>query len=128
LVGLITLGFILLGSETDQVSAISTYRNQGTLKHGCDPAEHALVFNTGVNPETCFLPNERERGMYKEPIEVCPADSGSYLTRESRIRFGHVYSIEWNVKVKDIGRVVAEDLGLLNAHYEEENVKWGSGA
>ena len=105
----------------DIVSAISTYRNQGTLKENCDPGEHALVYNTGYNPETLYLPGEKERGLYKYPIEVEPADAGSYLTRESRIRFGHVYSIEWNVKVKDIGRVVAHHLSTLITHYEEEN-------
>ena len=109
---------------TNTVSAISTYRNQGTLKNGCDPGEHALVYNTGIDPKTCFLLGERDRGLYKEPSEVYPADSGSYLTRESRIRFGHVYSIEWNVKVKDIGRVVAPCLSTLTAHYDEENGKF----
>lgn len=94
------------------------------MKWGCDPGEHAVVYNTGIDPESCYLAGEKERGLYKEPIEVYPADSGSYLTPESRIRFGHVYSIEWNVKVKDIGRVVAPALSTLVMHYDEENGKF----
>ncbi|KAF3035086.1 hypothetical protein E8E12_001741 [Didymella heteroderae] len=108
--------------------AISTYRGQGTLKKGCDPREHAIVFNTGVDPRTCLLTGETEKGLYKDAIEVRPADTGSYLVRESRIRFGHVYSIEFNVKVKDIGRVVSRDLSVLLAHYDEENGRWNQNA
>ncbi|KAI4694687.1 hypothetical protein J4E81_006286 [Alternaria sp. BMP 2799] len=43
--------------------------------------------------------------MIKEPIEVVPAGPNERIRRESRIRFGKVYPIEMNVKVKDIGRV-----------------------
>ncbi|KAJ8118176.1 hypothetical protein OPT61_g783 [Boeremia exigua] len=105
--------------------AISTYKNQGTLKRGCDPGEHALIYNTNVNPETCYKPGERQQGLYKEPIEVDQDGSGSILVPESRIRFGKIYSIEWNVKVKNIGRVVPSHLGLLRSHYEEEERRWG---
>jgi hypothetical protein len=100
--------------------AVSTYRNQGTLKHGCDSSEHALIYNTGTDPETCYLPGEKERGL-KDPIQVHPADRSTYLVKESRVRFGKIYAIEWNIKVKDIGLVVNEDLHrLVNHHLEEE--------
>ena len=107
-----------------QACAISTYANQGTLKVGCDPSEHAVLYNTGVSAQACYLEGERERGLYKEPIQVYPADSSAFLRRESRIRFGKVYSIEWNVKVKDIGIVVDSDLATLIAHYKEEGQRW----
>lgn len=114
--------------STDQDSAISTYRNQGTCKRGCDPSEHALVYNQGVNPEGCYFQGERERGLTKEPIKVVAADRTAYLTKESRIRFGKIYSIEWNVKVKDIGIVVNEDLGTLLEHHNYEDQRWDTAA
>jgi hypothetical protein len=55
---------------------------------------------------------------------VYAADGSARLTPESRIRFGITYSIEWNVKVKDIGMVAEEDLGTLMAHYKEENMRY----
>lgn len=110
--------------KADQCSAISTYKGCGTLKNGCDPREHAVVYNTGINPESCYLDGEKDKGLYKEPIQVRPADQSSDLQPTSRIRFGKIYSIEWNVKVKDIGRVVAEDLSALKANYHEENNRW----
>ncbi|KAJ8115596.1 hypothetical protein OPT61_g2789 [Boeremia exigua] len=104
--------------------AISAYSNRGTLKHGLDPKEHAVVYNTGTDPELCYLPGERERGLYKRPIEVSPANSSSHLVRESRIRFGKVYAIEWNVKVKDLGHVIPTHLEALKDHYKEEEMRW----
>ncbi|KAH6642194.1 hypothetical protein C7974DRAFT_446596, partial [Boeremia exigua] len=107
-----------------QACAISTYRNQGTLRRGCDPTEHALVYNSSIDPESCYLPGECERGLTKEPIEVIAADASAYLTRTSRIRFGKIYSIEWNVKVKDIGFVTDGCLGTLTEHYKYEDQRW----
>lgn len=91
------------------------------MKPGCDSGEHAVVYISGVDPKGCYLPGERQRGLDKEPIEVSPADSSSCLSKQSRIRFGKAYAIEWNVRVKDIGTVVRQDVGKLLAYYEEEN-------
>lgn len=105
----------------DKYSGISTYSERGTLKPGCNPREHAVIYNKGIDPETCYLEGERENGLCKEPIEVDAGNSGSYLKPRSRIRFGKAYSIEWNVKVKDIGKVVPRDMSKLLAYYEEED-------
>ena len=64
--------------------------------------------------------------MTKGPIKVRAADRHSVLRRESRIRFGKTYSIEFNVKVKDIGVVVEDDLDVLLSHYDYENRRWGA--
>jgi hypothetical protein len=108
-------------SWTNAISAISTYNNRGTLRPGCEPGEHAVVYNSGTYPT--YLAGEIERGLYKDPIEVIPADGSSYLTPQSRVRFGKIYSIEWNVKVKDIGRVVDHHLSILAAHHNAEEGK-----
>lgn len=82
------------------------------------------MYNSGINPESCYLPGERERGLFKEPIAVDAADINSHLTRESRIRFGKIFSIEWNVRVKDFGIVTDRDLSTLLAHHHAENMRW----
>ncbi|KAJ4383219.1 hypothetical protein N0V86_001263 [Didymella sp. IMI 355093] len=94
-------------------------QNQGTFKNGCDPTEHAVIYNVGVHPDTCYFLGEKVR-MTKAPIQVVPADSSANLKKESRIRFGKIYSIEWNVKVKDIGMVCDVDLGTLVEHHNAE--------
>ncbi|KAI2475428.1 hypothetical protein Ptr902_13114 [Pyrenophora tritici-repentis] len=84
---------------------IATYSHRGTLKPGCNPVEHAIIYFRGTDPSYSYLPGEVEGGMTKAPIEVEPADPAMTLKTDSRIRFGKIYPIEMNVKVKDIGRV-----------------------
>lgn len=103
------------------ISGIGTYSGRGTLKDGCHPAEHTIVYFTGADPASCYIPGEYEAGMTKEPIEVEPVDASLKITKESRIRFGKVYPIEMNVKVKDIGRVRQDHLSALLSYWTEEN-------
>ncbi|RYO26263.1 hypothetical protein AA0113_g2793 [Alternaria arborescens] len=103
-----------------KLSGIGTYSGKGVLKHGCMPAEHAIVYLSGTDPASCYLPGEYGSGMTKMPIEIVPVDSSITLRRESRVRFGKTYPIEMNVKVKDIGRVEASQLGRLLRYWESE--------
>jgi hypothetical protein len=43
------------------------------------------------------------------------------LSQLTRLRFGKTYAIEWNVKVKDLGMVVPEDMPKLRQYYEDED-------
>jgi hypothetical protein len=97
-----------------------SYRNMGTMKTGCVPREHTIVYSSGVNPDSCYFKGEYENGMTKEPIEVVPADSSSYLSTAARLRFGKKYAIEWNVKVKDVGMVAPADMDKLLRYLEDE--------
>ncbi|KAL1644289.1 hypothetical protein SLS61_008892 [Didymella pomorum] len=64
---------------------------------------------------------EYEMGMTKEPIEMTPSDKTIPLARESRIRFGKIYAIEWNVKVRDIGMVASKDTEKLLEYWRQED-------
>jgi len=88
---------------------ISTYSGRGTLKRGCNPAEHAVVYVQGTTPQR--LQDEDE--MTIDPIAIVPADASITLDLASRVRLGKHHSIEWNVKVKNLGRVVDADLFRL---------------
>lgn len=99
------------------VSPISTYGGQGTLKYGCVPSEHSVVYFIATKP-TLFCREE----LFKEPIAVRPADPSLKMDPASRLNYGKTYPIEMNVKVKDIGDVIPEDLSNLLAYYREVNV------
>jgi hypothetical protein len=58
--------------------------------------------------------------MTADPIEIIPPDPTIRIRSESRIRFSKVYSIEMNVKVKDLGRVHHDHLSNLIAYYKAE--------
>lgn len=96
---------------------ITTYSRRGTLKGGCIPSEHTIVYLPGTQPH--YLNGEYEAGMTKTPIQIIPADSSLTLDPTSRLRFSKMYPIEWNVKVKDIGRVHPEHLSPLIAYWQE---------
>lgn len=118
-------GISICLDSTNGTSANSTYRNQGTLlKRGSEPSEHVLIYNRGVDPEIYYIADECERGLIKEPIEVEATDESAYLTRVSRLRFGIIHSIEWSVRVEDLGRVSVHHLNLSIARYEKEQARW----
>jgi hypothetical protein len=102
-------------------SAISTYGGRGTLKQGCTPSEHAVVYLTGTQPT--LLDGEWERGMTKDPIEIEPTSATETMGPTSRLRFGKIHSIEWNVKVREIGVVSRKHMSKLLAYYQEEDGK-----
>jgi hypothetical protein len=99
-------------------SAITTYGNQGALKRGCKASEHTIVYLEGTQPT--WLSGEREKGMTKEPIMIEPTDAQETMQCVSRLRCGKIYSIEWNVKVRDIGMVASRDKAKLLRYYREE--------
>ncbi|KAF1930299.1 uncharacterized protein M421DRAFT_418617 [Didymella exigua CBS 183.55] len=98
--------------------AISTYGKRGTLKRGCNASEHTAVYLEGSNPYT--LQGEWERGMTKDPIMITPTNPQEFMEPTSRLRCGRIYSIEWNVKVKDIGMVATHDRTKLLQYFSEE--------
>ncbi|KAF2439048.1 hypothetical protein P171DRAFT_476883 [Karstenula rhodostoma CBS 690.94] len=98
---------------------IFTYTRRGTLKSGCIPSEHSVVYLNGSAPVT--FTGETERGLNKQPICVNPVDASVRMEPASRLHYAKAYPIETNVKVKDIGDVAAEHLSVLLRYYREEN-------
>jgi hypothetical protein len=70
-----------------------------------------------------WIPGERERGMTKDPIMIDPTDPLETMQPSSRLRCGKIHSIEWNVKVRDIGMVASHDKAKLLGYYKEEQNK-----
>jgi hypothetical protein len=58
--------------------------------------------------------------MTKEPIMIEPTDAQETMQLFSRLRCGKIYSIEWNIKVRDIGMVASRDKAKLLRYYREE--------
>ena len=99
-------------------SPISTYSKRGVTKPGLNPSEHAIIYFSGTTPQ--YVEGEYEKGMDKEPIEVEPSEQGAVMDSASRIRFGKIYPVEFNVKVKDIGRVKPEHMSKLLQYWKQE--------
>ena len=57
--------------------------------------------------------------LTKDPIAITPTDGYQVMSSAARLHYAKVYLIEMNVKVKDIGDVVPEDLHNLISNYKE---------
>ena len=111
---------LLLLDKPDSYSRIETYGGKGTLKLGCNPDEHAVVY---MQPEVPTL-LQNETPLTKEPIEIVPSSpSIRPFARASRIRFGKSQPIQYNARVKDIGDVRDDHIPRLVAYYRMEHME-----
>ncbi|KAL8967851.1 MAG: hypothetical protein Q9183_002737, partial [Haloplaca sp. 2 TL-2023] len=87
-------------------SPITTYGGRATSKKGVDGKVHTIVY-TGSTPP--FKLNN-ERAMTKDALRVIPSRPENVLDPLSRVNLEKPYPIEWNIKVKDIGRLDTQSL------------------
>jgi hypothetical protein len=90
---------------------VNTYGGQGVAKSGLNPNDHAaLVLDTH---EQYLLPGEM---LDKQPLHLRLEEKSVKPARGSRIDFSRIYTIEYNIKVATVGRIVSRDIPLLNAY------------
>ena len=99
---------------------INTYSYQGVAKKGLsdvDRQAHAIIYMD----DTKLAISSKEKGMmFKTPIAVTATNSEQKLHVMSRINFGKVYSVEWNVKVMPVGRVNAQSMAAFTGYWHNE--------
>lgn len=93
--------------------AIHTYGGAATSKYGVYPDEHAPLVCNQAEVET--HPNERP--LRKEALSVVLEPPTKWLSPYSRIDFGKVYPINYNFKVRRIGRIDSPYLNVLEAYF-----------
>jgi hypothetical protein len=102
---------------------INTYNYQGVAKKGLSPEDrqaHSIIYMDDTKPAI----HPAERGMmFKSPIAVCAASSEQKLHCMSRINFGKVYSVEWNVKVMNVGKVHRDSMFNFEGYWRNEVTK-----
>jgi hypothetical protein len=96
---------------------ILTYANQGVLKRGVHPEDHAVVYTDKKNGPS--LLHGEEGLMTKDPIRIEMTTPAEKLDRLSRLNFAKLYTIEHNIKVFFIGRVAKiHERALMEAYNE----------
>jgi hypothetical protein len=81
--------------------SIQTYRKEATTKSGASSEYHAIVYATGS--ELNLLPQEEFPGIGSFPIVL--EDKSVTIDPSSRLNFGKVYTVEHNIKVRNVGKV-----------------------
>lgn len=72
-----------------------------------------------------YLPNEAQ--LSKKPFAALPVD-GQKLDAASRINFAKLYTVEHNVKVRNIGKIIPEHVPRLEKYYFDEHMGRGKTA
>jgi hypothetical protein len=96
--------------------AINTYHGQGVSKRDWSKEEreaHTIIYMSDTTP----IRLEGEEMMTKKPIEVHKASADQKLDPASRINFGRVYAVLWDVKVMNIGKVAEDSMPHLLGYY-----------
>ncbi|KAK4502652.1 hypothetical protein PRZ48_006078 [Zasmidium cellare] len=86
-------------------------------KRGVQKSDHAVVHSTREPPANIPTrdeqPSRKEQGMKPQKIRIDMTDRTEALDPMSRINLAKVYTIEHNVKVRDLGMVNRESDGVL---------------
>lgn len=92
-----------------------SYGGKGVVERS-DAREHAIAY-TGDYPPLP-LPGEN---MDRHAIKIEPR-GGNILNERSRINFSKIYTIEHNLKVKNIGSVPKEYMSWVSYYYRQSNI------
>ncbi|EXJ66524.1 uncharacterized protein A1O5_10193 [Cladophialophora psammophila CBS 110553] len=92
-------------------------RGVGQKKMGPEMQAHAIVYPSYIDPPPGPPPEEPR--FTKRPIAV-DLNQGHDWEAASPIHFGKSQSVEWNVKVMDIGFIAQKSLADFDAFWREE--------
>ncbi|KAG6355869.1 hypothetical protein INS49_015253 [Diaporthe citri] len=87
---------------------ILTYGKLGCLKNGVKPHHHGIVFEKGQQPVR--LPNEPVLRFEPICMEMNP---GEHISEESRVNYSKLVTVEHNVKVLFVGRILYDDWPIV---------------
>jgi hypothetical protein len=108
---------------------ILTYGNQGVLKRGVHPEDHAVVYSvysSKLDNRPYIL--EREKGlMTKHPIRVEVIKEAHKIDPLSRLNYAKLYTVEHNVKVLFIGKVAKNYEQYVKLGYNEAHPPFDPG-
>lgn len=98
---------------------IFTYSKRGTTKRGVRPSEHGIAYTWNQTPQLL----QGEGGITKAPIAVVMAAGVQNLHVASRVYYGIIHPIRYNVKAKEIGYVPKQDVPKLIGNWKSEDEK-----
>ncbi|KAF5680952.1 hypothetical protein FCIRC_5694 [Fusarium circinatum] len=112
--------FIVVANDRGHCTCIpiSTYGKKGCKKSGVKAEQHGIVVESS-NRNPTALPGEPELGY--PPVRVHIHEPDERIAKESRVNYSKLTTVEHNVKVLFIGRVVTSDWDTVT---EAVNASW----
>jgi hypothetical protein len=98
--------------------SINTYGGGGLtkFKKQQDIDAHAIIYMDDQTPQR--LP--QEANSKKKPIAVAREGRAPPLDKASRVHFGKLYTIQYNMRTMHVGHVTQRSLPLLREYFREE--------
>ncbi|ODA78952.1 hypothetical protein RJ55_04542 [Drechmeria coniospora] len=90
---------------------VLTYGGKGCKKKGVKPAKHGIIHERGHKAR--LLDGEPKLGF--PPVRVEITEEGEALTKDSRVNYSKLVTVEHNVKVFFIGAVIQSDFENVQA-------------
>jgi hypothetical protein len=112
--------FIVVANDLGHCTCIpiSTYGKKGCKKSGVKAEQHGIVAESS-NRNPTPLSNEPSLGF--PPVRVHIYEQGERISKESRVNYAKLTTVEHNVKVLFIGRVVGSDWEVVT---DAVNTSW----
>ncbi|KAH7254029.1 uncharacterized protein BKA55DRAFT_510114 [Fusarium redolens] len=112
--------FIVVANDRGHCTCIpiSTYGKKGCKKSGVKAEQHGIVAESS-NRNPTGLSGEPELGY--PPVRVHIHEPNERISKESRVNYSKLTTVEHNVKVLFIGRVVTSDWDIVT---EAVNTSW----
>jgi len=103
------------GNRCCQCLPVTTYAGKGPTKKGINLNEHGLIYSGDKRPASV-------EGISKLPLKVKLSKGAEQLVNSSLVNYARVYTVETNVKVKDVGDLDSDSRKLLRRYYNEVNI------
>lgn len=95
---------------------INTYGGRGVSRPNLsreDRQAHAIIYMSDTQPGKLAS----ETDLIKQPIAVDKASADQTLAATSRINFSKIHTVEWNVKVMNVGKVSRKSMPYLMGYW-----------
>ena len=91
---------------------VTTYDGRGYTKRGIKIEDHGLIYSSKDAPP-------RVKGMDKESLRVVLSPKAEKIVNPSYINYGRAYTVETNVKVRDVGELDSSSRRRLVKYYNK---------
>ncbi|KAK5651228.1 hypothetical protein OQA88_12692 [Cercophora sp. LCS_1] len=109
--------FIVIANDEGNCTCVPivTYQRRGCKKRGVKASKHGIIYDKAGKPVT--LPGEPPLGF--DPIRAKLYHPDEKLAEESRVNYAKLVTVEHNVRVQFIGRVVRHDFDGVQRAVED---------
>jgi hypothetical protein len=94
--------------------AIHTYQNQGTTARHARPRDHVVIYTGDKQPD--LVEGEDQVILNRTPIMVTLDTRGEALLPTSRLDLSKLHTVEHNIPVAIIGKILPRDLEKIRQY------------